>query len=129
MLLFRPGGKPRVFLLFVLLASFLQPVSLTQSRAAAPLDDWPMFLHDVARSSFNPDEVRLSPENAGNLKVKWTYQSDGVMAAQPIVVGDRVYEGTWSGNLFAFDRESGQVRWKLFLGTTSGPQLCVPQTA
>jgi len=131
MLLLRRGAKTRVLLFFFLLIFLLQTIRLTPvaTRAALPLDDWPMFLHDVSRSSFNSDEVRLSPANAANLKVKWTFQSDGVMAAQPIVVGDMVYEGAWSGNMFAVDRETGQVRWKIDLGNTTGGNDCMPQTA
>ena len=63
------------------------------------------------------------------MKIKWTFKGDGTMAAQPIVVGDMVYEGAWSGNLFALDRETGQVRWKEDLGVTGGREGCSPAYA
>lgn len=121
--------RSMAFALFVIVTLLIQPVQFSTGRAAAPLDDWPMFMHDVARSGFNADEVRLSPENAANLKLKWSAQLDGVVVAQPVIVGDLIYAGSWSGNLFALDRETGQQRWKEFLGNTNGPQVCTPQTA
>jgi hypothetical protein len=93
--------KSRVlsFLFVASLAGLLQPAALTRTAAQAPLDDWPMFLYDVSRSSFNSNEVRLSPDNAAGLKVKWKFKVEDVLAAQPIVVGDSVYLGSWDGFL------------------------------
>jgi outer membrane protein assembly factor BamB len=99
------------------------------TRASATLDDWPMFLHDVSRSSFNPQESRLSAGNAGNLHVKWKFETPGVLVAQPVVVGDLVYIGGWDGVLYAVDRESGTLRWQVDLGTTTGPPHCFPANA
>ena len=114
--------------LLLIFAITLQPTRTTGSKAAAVLDDWPMFLHDVARSSFNSAEVRLSATNAPNLKLKWQFQA-GPIAAQPIIVGDSVYIGSWDGYLYALDRETGTQRWKLFLGNTVGHAGCYPQSA
>jgi outer membrane protein assembly factor BamB len=108
----------------------LQQARPSQAKAAAALDDWPMFLYDVARSSFNPNEIRLSPENAANLKLKWKFSVPDAIAAQPIVVGDLVYVGAWDGFLYALDREMGTVRWKINLGHTSGSNnICYPSSA
>src|SRR5262245_40852423 len=117
-------------MLLLVVGLVLQPAGQRPSEAAAALDDWPMFLHDVARSSFNPNEVRLSVANAQNLKLKWKYTIPGVIAAQPIVVGDMVYVGAWDGFLYALDRETGTLRWKIELGRTSGSgNICLPSSA
>jgi outer membrane protein assembly factor BamB len=119
-------GAVALILAFVLL---LRTDITSTTQAAAPLDDWPMFLHDVARSSFNPDETRLSPSNAGNLQLKWKFETPGVLVAQPVIAGDLVYVGGWDGILYAVDRESGALRWQIDLGTTSGQDSCKPANA
>src|SRR5437868_1118414 len=65
--------------------------------ASASTDDWPTYMFDGARSGFNKNEVRLSPDNAANLKLLWKQHLGNVLAAQPIVKGDTVYEGSWDG--------------------------------
>ena len=54
----RFGVRARVALTAVLITLLFQPSSPAITHANAPLDDWPMFLYDVGRSSFNPMEVR-----------------------------------------------------------------------
>src|SRR4051812_31552231 len=115
--------------LLVVVAVALRTDVTPSTQAAAPLDDWPMFLHDVARSSFNPGEVRLSPANAPNLHLKWKFETPGVLVAQPVVVGDFVFIGGWDSILYAVDRETGDLRWKDDLGTTEGSESCHPMTA
>src|SRR5436309_14432649 len=100
----------RAAALVVVACALLLRTDLTvRSQAATSLDDWPMFLHDVARSSFNSQETRLSPSNAPNLRLKWKFEATGVLVAQPIVAGDTVYIGDWDGKLYAVAREWGRL--------------------
>jgi outer membrane protein assembly factor BamB len=98
------------------------------SGAQDPAGDWPTYMYDGARSGFNRDETRLSPDNAPNLKLLWKRKLGNVLAAQPIVKGDTLYEGSWDGFLYALDTKDGAVRWKRDLGRTTSKR-CVPETA
>ncbi len=97
---------------------------------AAASDDWPAFMYNGARTGSNAGEVRLSPDNAANLKLLWRQKlGEGkVLAAQPIVKGDTAYVGSWDGFLYALNTADGSVRWKKDLGRTT-TKLCVPDTA
>jgi len=89
--------------------------------AAAPASqDWPMFLHDIQRSSASTETI-LSPANASQLKQRWKYLTGGAVAASPSVVGGIVYVGSWDGYEYALDALTGAVDWKTFLGQTTGP--------
>ncbi|MFL5733675.1 MAG: PQQ-binding-like beta-propeller repeat protein, partial [Chloroflexia bacterium] len=90
--------------------------------------DWPTYMYDGARSGFNGNETRLSPDNAPGLKLLWKQKLGNVLAAQPVIKGDTLYEGSWDGFLYALDTKDGAVKWKKDLGrTTSGK--CAPDTA
>jgi polyvinyl alcohol dehydrogenase (cytochrome) len=99
-----------------------------QSQSSPTGDNWPTYMHDGARSGFNPAEVRLSPDNAAKLKLIWKQKLGNVLAAQPIVKGDTLYEGSWDGYLYALSINDGSVKWKVDLGRTTSKQ-CVPETA
>ena len=108
-----------------------QPGSFTGATnvAQAPTtDDWPAYMYDGGRSGFNAGETRLSPENAANLKLLWKARLGNVLAAQPIVVSDTVYVGSWSGVLHALSTEDGSERWKKELGRTTSNR-CAPDEA
>ena len=105
------GARAHVALTAVLIALLFQPSSPAITHANAPLDDRPMFF----MTSLFVLQSLGSAALAGKCRQhenQMDLQGRRTMAAQPIVVGDMVYEGTWSGNLFALDRETGQARWK-----------------
>jgi polyvinyl alcohol dehydrogenase (cytochrome) len=104
--------------------------SRVSSIQVAASDDWPAFMYNGARTGSNAGEVRLSPDNAANLKLLWRQKlGDGsVLAAQPIVKGDTAYVGSWDGFLYALNTADGSVRWKKDLGRTMS-KLCIPDTA
>lgn len=91
-------------------------------------DGWPTYLHDPGRSGFNPGETRLSPDNAGMLKLLWTRKLGSIIAAQPIVVGDTLYEGSWDGSFYAINTRDGAIKWKVNLGQTTS-KACTPESA
>jgi outer membrane protein assembly factor BamB len=80
-----------------------------------------MYLHDASRSSDNPDETGLSPANAGELARAWVFETDGIVAASPIVAGGSVYVGSWDGYLYALDAKTGRQKWRTYLGQTNAP--------
>ena len=75
----------------------------------AAAGDWPTVHHDVARSAYTTD----SP--APPFHRKWVY-TGAVLEnidtwAEAIVSGDKVFVGTYAGNLYALDRDTGAVKW------------------
>lgn len=96
--------------------------------AASGSSDWPAYMYDAAHSSFNSGETRLSPDNASKLTLLWKYKLGDVLAAQPVVKGGVVYEGSWNGFLYALNAQDGALKWKVDLGRTTSPR-CTPQSA
>jgi streptogramin lyase len=58
--------------------------------------------------------VSISPENVGNLKLKWSLAIPGVteMRSQPVSADGVLFLGTANGNVLAIDQESGCIRWR-----------------
>ena len=104
------------------------PPPAPQSNIAP--NDWPAYMYDMARSGFNSQETRLSPDNAPTLHLQWK-QALGTsmpLAAQPIVFSNTLYMGSWDGQLYALNAADGSTLWKKDLGTTTS-KLCSPHTA
>jgi outer membrane protein assembly factor BamB len=56
-----------------------------------------------------------------SLAVRWTVRpSFHPVAARPVVVNRTVYVGSWDGYEYAYSEASGRLRWRSFLGTTTG---------
>ena len=107
-------------LLLVAVLIFTPPLqTLIGTPSSPPGDDWPMYLHDMQRTS-NGGEVTLSPANASRLTRLWAFKTNGGVAASPIVAKGTVYVGSWDGYEYALDAITGFLKWKTFLGQTSG---------
>ncbi len=68
----------------------------------------------VANTRFQTAEgAGLSPENVTDLEVKWAFgfPSDSSASAQPVVVGGRVYVGSWGGGVYSLDAATGCIHW------------------
>ncbi len=90
--------------------------------------DWPTFLADGQRSGASAGETTLTTGNVSQLVSKWTYKTGGPIAASPTIVGGVVYVGSWDGYEYALDAVTGALKWKTFLGITTGQSGCSPQT-
>ena len=83
-----------------------------------------MYLHDSAHSSRDA-ESPISTGNVGGLNQKWTASTGATIAASAVVANGLVYVGSWDGNEYAFDANSGNQIWKTYLGMTNDPN-CSP---
>ena len=61
----------------------------------------------------------LQAEGVASGLLKWSFDGDGHLATNPIVVDDTVYEGSGSGNLYAVSVSTGTEEWS----TNFGPAL------
>lgn len=82
------------------------------SPSAGRGPDWPMFRGNPTLTGVTPATV------ASNLTIAWMFDTQGAVSSSPAVVGDRVYIGSASSNLFALRLTDGQKLWSF---TASGP--------
>src|SRR5260370_1997443 len=75
--------------------------------------DWNGWSVDLANTRHQP-KPGLGLADVHNLKLKWAFafQGDTVRAAQPAVVGGRVFTGSASGAIYSLDAATGCVYWK-----------------
>ena len=60
------------------------------------------------------EKAGLTAEQVANLKVKWAFgYPEGTVASQPTVVGGRVFVGTFRGQLYSLDANTGCVYWAI----------------
>jgi outer membrane protein assembly factor BamB len=112
-------------------AAWARPAAHAAPGAGQPGPaDWPMFLNNPERQSWNNGETALSPKTAPALRLRWKKELGGALVASPAVAGDTVYLGAWDGKEYALNTADGSIRWSIFLGTTSAsPQVCKPDHA
>jgi hypothetical protein len=116
-------------------AAALPPRALPGGRGAngvafanVPFNAWPTYQFDDARDGFNPNSTNLTPATAGSLHLAWVASSyDFNTGNQPILItgftghaGILVYGGG-SGNLYAYDAQTGTPLWQRQLGYTRFP--------
>lgn len=81
---------------------------------------WTSAGYDAQNTRYNKAEKTLGVHNVGRLVPKWRLPTEGDVSATPAVDATTVYIPDFAGNLFAVDRESGEVRWKANIGDLTG---------
>lgn len=112
------SGFSRVRRILVCLFLLLVPLLSTA-------EDWPTYLRDPGRSAAS-QETWLSTANAANLTKLWSFNTGDVIAASPTVVNNVVYVGSWNGDEYAINAQTGALIWKTFLGTMTPGSECSP---
>src|SRR5947209_19733274 len=93
----------------------LVAVAVPVARAAAPSSaiqpgDWPTY-GGSAHHNFS-NVTGLTTTNVHTLAPKWFFKTGDAVTANPVVVGNRVYVGSWDGNFYAIDKSNGAQLWK-----------------
>jgi polyvinyl alcohol dehydrogenase (cytochrome) len=83
-------------------------------------DVWTNAGYDAQNTRYNQRERTLGVRNVGRLVAKWRLPTEGDVSATPAVDATNVYVPDFAGNLFAVDRDSGKVRWKINIGDLTG---------
>jgi outer membrane protein assembly factor BamB len=91
---------------------------VTQARAQTS-GDWPTYLNNAARTSYNGGERLITPSTARKLTLLWNDSVGSPISTQPIQVNGVVYFGSWDGYERAVDVASGAQLWAAFLGVTT----------
>ena len=72
--------------------------------------DWRTYGHDL-RHSFH-GVTTLTPTSVRTLAPAWFFPTGDAVTANPIVVANSVYVGSWDGYFYAIDRATGSLRWR-----------------
>lgn len=92
--------------------------------------DWPMFGRDLCHTSSNPSST-ITRDNAALLQRAWFFPTGDTVHSSPTVVGGVVYIGSWDGNFYALDAETGLLKWKFEVDCDFGvrpvPPRCLAQ--
>jgi uncharacterized protein (TIGR03437 family) len=90
--------------------------------------DWPMYLKDLAHSSFVSSETKLSSNQITNLQRIWERSVGAPVASAVTVSGSVLYFGDWSGYFHAVNAQTGTELWRTFVGKAPDPELpdCMP---
>jgi outer membrane protein assembly factor BamB len=88
------------------------PATAASQPAKLRATDWPTYHRDAARTGVAPARPA-----AGPLSIAWRRHLDGAVYGQPIVIGNTVIAATEGDSVYALDRASGRVRWRVKLGT------------
>lgn len=114
-------GRPRIMSLSrritvaAVTASFVGVFNVGPSSgnaATSPVgpSDWPTYGHD-AQHTF-AGVTSLNTTSAHTLAQAWFFPTGDAVTADPIVVGNSVYVGSWDGYFYALDRATGTLHWK-----------------
>lgn len=96
------------------LAALTAGIGVTSARAATPgaihAGDWPTYGGSIHHTFSNA--TGLNAANVHTLVPKWFFKTGDAVTANPVVVGNRVFVGSWDGNFYAIDKTSGKQVWK-----------------
>src|SRR5256885_15561637 len=96
------------------LISVLLLVSALSAQSQSDLSrsgQWRIAGQNLNNTWSQPAEHSIGPTNVQNLKTKWVFTTGGDVSATPTMDGDAVYFPDWGGNLFAVEKNSGQLIW------------------
>jgi outer membrane protein assembly factor BamB len=78
--------------------------------------NWSQFRFEEDGTRWNPYENVLSPNNVGNLALKWTFATGGSVVSSPAVVNGVVYIGSNDHNVYALNVHTGRKLWSYATG-------------
>jgi outer membrane protein assembly factor BamB len=94
--------------LIVIVASTASPLISSVSAQVPPgIDEpWPSF-------GATPDNHRaVDGSGPKNMGLKWRYETDGPLSGSASLAYGNVYFGSYDGNYYCLDAESGALKWK-----------------
>jgi polyvinyl alcohol dehydrogenase (cytochrome) len=90
--------------------------------------DWAQYQYNLAGSGDNLAEHGINPRNVAGLHADWVVSGGGSVSAQPLVVGDVVYWGSWDGVMHATSIATHATLWTRALGFSTCAK-CNPKVA
>ena len=102
---------PKVAFINVLLLLFASMLNAQSPSDESRAGQWRIAGQNLSNTWSQPTEHSISPSNVKGLKTKWVFTTGGDVSATPTVAGGAVYFPDWAGNLFAINKQSGQLMW------------------
>src|SRR5579859_1672099 len=99
----------RTYTIVIGSAAVIAALGVAQSRRDSNPRQWSLAGQGLHNSRSQPSETQIDPSNVASLAPKWTFTAGGDVSATPTVFGDNVYFPDWAGNLFALQKDSGQL--------------------
>jgi len=65
-----------------------------------------------------PQDVPITPANAGNLAIKWSFPLAKGVTSSPTVNAGLVYATSWDGSIYALDEDTGVPAWSFDTGSS-----------
>ena len=93
-------------------------LALLNWSAGLACADWPQQGFHSGRSSFNPNEYILGPNNVADLYVLWTNSVLCTINTGPTNVNGMVYYGDYCGTFWAVDEDTGATVWTQSINKT-----------
>jgi polyvinyl alcohol dehydrogenase (cytochrome) len=81
---------------------------------------WTSAGQNLSNTRHQSRETKIGVGNVAQLAVKWVATTGADVSATPAVDGGKVYVPDWAGNLFAFDRATGEQVWRARIPVASG---------
>jgi polyvinyl alcohol dehydrogenase (cytochrome) len=91
--------------------------------------EWRVSGHDFANSRSQPAEVRIGPANVGKLALKWSFTTGADVSATPTVADEAIFFPDWAGNLYAVNRNTGQLLWSHTISHYDGSTGALSRTS
>src|SRR5258708_24976638 len=110
-----------------------QPTHQSTRAASVPATGaWPMYMHDISHSNYDPDEKRITPDTVSTLKTRFIRRAGGLQGAtistQAVVVNGVIYWGSWDGYEHATSIANPDTDiWSVYLGKTPYNKNCSPE--
>jgi polyvinyl alcohol dehydrogenase (cytochrome) len=73
--------------------------------------EWPLDGQNIYGTRNQPAEHIINPSNVSGLAPAWVFTTGGSVSATPTVGDDAVYFPDWAGNLYAVNKDTGQLLW------------------
>jgi polyvinyl alcohol dehydrogenase (cytochrome) len=105
---------------FALVAAIGLVAAVSQAGAAPGGDNWSFAGGNRLNTRYQASETELSPATVAGLEVDWVTTTGGDVSATPAVDEDNVYVPDWAGNLYAIDRDTGEVVWSRTMTSYTG---------
>ena len=103
----------------VLIAAGTLTMLPRQQAVLAASDNWPTYMGNNERTSFNGAETTINPTSALHLKLHWKHKAAGRVTTQPIEANGLVYWGSWDGLEHATNPATGVDVWTANLGQST----------
>src|SRR5262249_61950063 len=89
--------------------------------------EWPSYGYDHGNTRATPNETTLSPANAAQIDIKWTFDivaheggGAGTVTSTPTVGNGMVFVTAWNGKVDGLRHRDGKVRWSYDTGAGTG---------